>query len=244
MIITLLKNKKEVVRYVSSIILSEIKKKPNIVLGLAAGRTMIPLYKSLSSLNKKNKISFAKVGTFNLDEYYKVPKKNSLRNFMDKNLFKKVNLKKENINFLNSSPKNCEKECSNYEKKIKAQKGIDLQILGIGRNGHIGFNEPGSSFNSRTRKVKLSSSTRKANSSPSQLKNFPTHALTIGLHTILNSKRILLLTTGREKENIVVKLLKSRISAKVPASYLRKHKNVELILDKSAARKLILNHKT
>ncbi len=244
MILTILKNKKEVADYVSSIITSEIKKKPNLVMGLATGRTMIPIYKSLSKLNKKNKTNFSKVRTFNLDEYLNASKNKSLRNFMEKNFFRKVNLKRENINFLNSSPKSVEKECLNYERKIKSQKGIDLQILGIGRNGHIGFNEPDSSLKSKTREVKLSESTKKANSSSYQLRSFPTHALTIGIGTILKSRKILLIATGKDKADIVVKTLKSKISQKIPASSLKKHNNAEFILDTSAARKLIKQQKT
>jgi glucosamine-6-phosphate deaminase len=205
------KNKRGAVKRTADIISNQIKKKPNCVLGLATGKTMVPLYKELI----KRKLDFSKVKTFNLDEY---TGKRIMHYFMDKYFFRKINIKKENIHFPDS--------------KTKKITRIDLQILGIGRNGHIGFNEPGSSFNSKLRKVKLSKETKKAN------KIKFNYAYTLGIKDIMNSKKIILLAFGKGKADIIKKTLEGEITEKVPASFLRKHKNATLILEKEAAIKL------
>lgn len=232
------KNKNETAKEAAKIVSVLIKRKPNLVLSLSAGGTMIPFYKELIKLNKNKKVSFKKVRTFNLDEYYPInPKnKNSFRYYMNKNFFNKVDLDEKNINFFDSTKRDYKKECSNYERKIKSVGGIDLQILGIGRNSHIAFNEPGSSFNSKTRKIKLTESTVKANSRFFKSeKEVPKHALTMGISTILKAKRIILIATGKEKRECIRRTLKGKISKQVPASILRKHKNTTFILDKQAS---------
>lgn len=231
------KNANEVGKEASNIVLNEIKKKPSLVLGLATGRTMIQFYRELVKLFKNKKINFSKVKTFNIDEYYGIDWNDlrSYKKYMDKNLFEKIKIKKENINFLDGSKKNWRKECLDYEKKIKEVGGIDLQILGIGRNGHIALNEPGSSFKSKTRKIKLNEETRRANVGFfNSIKEVPRYALTSGIKTIMGSKKILLLATGKEKRDVVKKALKGKITKKVPASILRKHRNVIFILDSNA----------
>ena len=230
----ILKNKEEAVKKAAKLISKEMNKKPFLVLGLASGKTMIPLYNELVNLYRKRKINFSKAKTFNLDEYQNVEEKYSLRSFMDKHLFSKINLKKENICFLPT--KADKKACKNYETKIKSARGIDLQILGIGRNAHIAFNEPESSFKSQTRIVKLASSTRKANSNffPS-IKYVPTKAATMGLSTILKSKKIILLATGKNKAKAISVALKQKPNKKSPAGILQRHKQTIFILDKEAA---------
>ena len=227
------KNKKKVAEEAAKIVLQEIKKKQNLVLGLATGRTMIPFYNALVKLKKNEKISFTNVRTFNLDEYVGLGEKDkkSFRHFMEEYFFSKVDLKKENINFLDGKTKNFKKECLRYENKIKKSGGIDLQILGIGRNRHIAFNEPGSSIKSRTRKVRLPEETRKVNFG--SLKNAPKFALTVGISTILNSRKILLLAFGKEKKKAVQNSLQGKISSKMPASFLRLHKNVIFVVDET-----------
>ena len=236
--IIIAKSKKESIKKAVSIISRTIKKKPKIVLGLATGNTVIPLYKELVKKYKRNEINFSKVSTFNLDEYSNLSEndKRSFHYFMNKYFFNHVNISKKNIHFPDS---NFEK----YEKEIKKSGGIDLQILGIGRNGHIGFNEPGSSFHSKIRKIKLSDDTRKFNSKFFKLsKNVPKHAFTIGIKTIMNSKKIILLAFGKEKAEAIAKTIHGKITTKVPASILRKHKNIIFIIDKKAAEKLKQNH--
>lgn len=232
------KNKKESIKKAVSIISKIVKKKPKSVLGLATGNTVIPLYKELVKKYKKNEINFSKVSTFNLDEYSGLSEndKKSFHYFMNKYFFNHVNISKKNIHFPNSNFKK-------YEKMIFASGGIDLQILGIGHNGHIGFNEPGSSFNSKVRKIKLSDDTRKFNYKFfRQSKSVPKHAFTMGIKTIMNSKKIILLAFGKEKAEAIAKTIHGKITTKVPASILRKHKNVIFIIDKKASGKLKQYH--
>jgi len=233
-------NKKEVAIEFSRIVANEIKRKPNLVLGLATGRTVIPLYKELVKLYKKDKIDFSKVRTFNLDEYVNLPvsDKGSFRKFMEKYLFSKINLKKENIHFLDGNVKIFKKEAQRYENEIKKVGGIDLQVLGIGRNGHVGFNEPGSKINSLTRIVKLSENTWKVNSSFFTFKKVPKTALTMGIRTILKADKIVIIATGKEKSEIIGELINSKIDEELPASFLKMHKNFIILLDKNASKKI------
>lgn len=223
------KNKKEAAHEAAKIVVAELQKNARLVLGLATGKTMIPFYKELVSQSKKQKISFSQVTTFNLDEYVGISSENkkSFRYFMEKNFFSKVDLQKSNINFLNGMSKNFSHECARYELALARSGGIDLQILGIGRNAHIAFNEPGSSEKSKTRKVELSKETIKINSSPKS-------ALTVGISTILRSKKIILLAFGKEKSQAIYNALHAKVSSNVPASFLREHKNATFILDEKA----------
>lgn len=207
--------KKEAVSYAVDLIVKQVKSKPSSVLGLATGKTMIPFYDLLSS----KKLNFSKVQTFNLDKY--IDGKKRYRRFMDEYLFDKINIKKENTYF----------PTDNYEQELKR---IDLQILGIGRNGHIAFNEPGSLFKSKTRKVKLSAQTVRVNKSPA-------YALTMGIGTILKAKKIILLAFGEHKSKAVAKAINGPRTTKVPASALQSHGNVLFILDKQAAQSLNKN---
>ncbi len=229
--IIFLKNKKDVGKNAASIVADAVRKKSNLVLGLASGRTMIPLYRELVRLFNNMKTSFSRVRSFNLDEYSGLNgrDKTSLRYFMNKHLFNRVNIKRENIHFLDGRTRDKNRECKKFEDSIKDSGGIDLIILGIGRNGHIGFNEPGSSFNSLTRRVKLSETTRKDN------KRVPKYALTIGIKTIMKARKIILLASGKNKADAVGLAVKGKISKELPASVLRKHRDVIFILDKSAA---------
>jgi len=234
-------NSKEVAKKTAEIFVNAVARKPNIILGLPTGKTFIPIYREVVRLSKKKKISFAKVRTFNLDEFYglKIGEKGSFSNYMNKNLFDKVDIKRQNIFMLNGNARDFSKECAVYENKIKKLGGIDLQFLGLGVNGHIGFNEPGSAFGSRTRRVKLTSYTRKLNAFLfSSATSVPRYALTMGIGTILDAKKIILVATGKSKSGIVREIVRGKINKKIPASALCRHKNVTLILDKDAARLL------
>ncbi len=222
--IIILKNLKDIGKTASSIICKEIKNKPDLVLGLATGNTAAPIYKNLISEYKKGKINFSKAITFNLDEY---AESRALRHFMDRHLFNKINIKKENINFLDGDRADISKMCREYESKIKRLK-IRLQILGLGKNAHIGFNEPGSSFNSKTRKIRLSKADNKKHK----------YALTMGIQTIMRAKKIILIASGKKKADAVAKAIQGKITKGVPASILQKHKNVLFLIDKAAASKL------
>lgn len=195
-----------------------IEKKPDIVLGLSTGSTPLGLYKRMSSLDLK------KATSFNLDEYcIDFDHKQSYHTYMKENLFDKTGIQGfvvENI--------------KEYENKIKESGGIDVQVLGIGRNGHIGFNEPGSNRESRTRVIELSDITREDNKKVFG-DEVPEKAMTMGIGTILEAKEILLLVSGRNKAEIIKKALKGEVTEQVPASLLQNHPNVTVILDKEAA---------
>jgi len=220
------------------LVIKQIQKKQGSVLGLATGDTPLGLYQNLEAAYKLKKISFKKITTFNLDEYVALAKsnKNSYYQYMQRNLFKHINIDKKNIYLPNGQAKDFKKECKNYEKMIKKAGDIDLQILGIGIDGHIGFNEPGSSFKSGVHAVNLTSSTRQVNADHfKSLKDVPKKAITMGLSTIMQAKKILLLASGKDKADIVAQALKGKITKQVPASILQKHPNLTVILDKPAA---------
>jgi glucosamine-6-phosphate deaminase len=228
------KDYKEMSDRAAGIVIKEIKKKPNLVLGCATGRTQIGLYKRLVKAYKRGEIDFSKVKTFNLDEYYPI-KKSDRRSYhyaMFKRLFNKVNIKKSNVHILNGEAKDWKKECESYERKIR-KNPIDVQILGIGVNAHIGFNIPGSGFNSRTRLVHLKDVTIERNSRFVGRK-VPKTALTMGIKTIMKAKKIVLLASGRDKRDAIHCLIKGKIGSSCPASFLRKHRNFTLIVDKRA----------
>lgn len=215
------RNYEELSKKTSEIIINEIKNKPNLKLGFATGKTPLGTYKNLVNTYKKKKVSFSKIKAFSLDEFYPIKKtdKKSYYHYLFSNLFNKINIQKENITLLDGEVKDFRKECGNYEKKIIANR-IDLQILGIGVNGHVGFNEPGSDLKSKTRLVRLT-----------HLKG---KGLTIGISTILKSKKIILLASGEKKAKAIQGLVKGKISKYCPASFLRKHKNILVIIDEKA----------
>lgn len=222
------KNYDELSEKAFQIVKEQISKKPNSVIGFATGKTPIKLYQKLSKAYKNNNVDFSKIKTFNLDELYpmKQTDKRSYYRYMFKNLFSKINVKKENINLLNGGAKSPSAECKNYENKIQ-KNSIDLQILGLGANAHIGFNEPGSSPNSKTHLVNLTEETAKVK------KN--SRALTMGISTIMKSKKIILLASGGGKSKAVHDLIKGKISKDCPASFLRKHRNIFVIIDEKAS---------
>lgn len=226
----------------AELVTNEIKKKPDLVLGLAAGGTMIPFYQSLIRLWKNKKVDFLHVSTFNIDEYVGLSgsDKRSFRYFMQKHFFSRIGVWQRNVHFLDGRAVNLNAECKNYEKNIREVRGVDLQILGIGRNGHIGFNEPGSSFKSGTREVLLSEITLRDNARffGNDLKKVPRRALTMGIGTILEARKIILLASGKKKAEIVHRALHGEVSEDVPASVLQKHKDVTFIFDKEAASEL------
>ncbi len=232
--IVILKNADKATKYATFLIIKQIGKKKNSTLGLASGRTMVPLYKFLTEYYGMGRVDFSKIKTFNLDEYYGSAffDKKSLRRFMQENFFNGVNLAENSINFLDGGDKKWRVVCKNYESEIRKAGGIDLQILGIGRNGHIGFNEPGSLENSKTRKVKLTGETRGVNGVKYK------EALTMGISTILKARKILLLAAGKEKAEIMKKVIEGKIGKEVPASFLRNHKDVVFIMDREAAGRL------
>lgn len=225
----------------ANIIASQVVLKQNSVLGFATGDTPLGTYKELINIYNKDDVDFSNIKTFNLDEYYNLPKDNdqSYNYYMSENLFKHINVKRENINIPNGMCKNIEEECRNYENTIKESGGIDLQLLGIGRNGHIGFNEPDLKFEATTHLVHLDEDTIKANSRFfDSIEEVPTKAISMGIKTIMQAKKIVLLASGAGKAEAIYNTVKGPITPKVPASVLQLHPDVIIIIDKEAASKL------
>jgi len=213
------------------------------ILGLATGSSPIKVYEELVRLHKEEGLSFENVVTFNLDEYYPMDKSNiqSYHHFMHEHLFNHVNILPENINIPdgNVSSEELQQYCIDYEMKIKSYGGLDFQLLGIGRTGHIGFNEPGSHINSGTRSITLDHLTR-VDAAPSFLgiDNVPRKAITMGIGTVRAAKRIVLLGWGISKADILKSTIEGEVSSQVPATYLQEHNNTTFVLDSEASSEL------
>lgn len=222
-------------------VINQLKNKPDSVLGLATGSTPIGLYMNLVSDYISGKVSFARAASFNLDEYVGIAKDHpcSYYCFMQDNLFKHIDMRPDYAFIPDGNAADPEKECKNYEEKIKAYGGIDLQILGIGHNGHIGFNEPGTPFGSLTHVIDLTESTIKANARFFDcVDQVPRKALSMGIRTIMNARRIILIAKGADKAGIIHKTVNGPVTPEVPASVLQLHPNVTVILDTEAASRL------
>ena len=212
--------------------------KPDSVLGLATGSTPLGMYSQLINIYNRKEVNFEHVKSFNLDEYYGLNKDNeqSYNYYMNENFFKHINIKPENINIPNGAVENIEEECISYEKKIKEAGGIDIQVLGIGVNGHIGFNEPDVKFEAETHLVQLDEQTIESNARFFESREeVPTSAISMGIKTIMHSKKIVLLANGKSKADAINKALNGKITPDVPASILQLHLDVTVILDKEAA---------
>jgi glucosamine-6-phosphate deaminase len=215
---------------------------PRLVLGLPSGRTPVPLYDELVQLHAGGLADFRRAITFNLDEFFGLPSDNpgSYRTFMRRHLFDRVNLRTERIHFLNGAAADPLAECARYERAIVRAGGIDLQILGLGVNGHIGFNEPAPTLNAATHRVRLTLATRRANAAlfHHRLRDVPRDGLSMGMATILHGRRIVLLSTGFGKAPCVERMLRGPVTTRVPASFLQLHANAEVWLDRAAASRL------
>lgn len=216
---------------------SQIRLKPDSVLGLATGGTPVGLYKSLIRKNREGKIDFKNVVSFNLDEYYPLSPENdqSYRYFMNENLFDHVNIDKSRTFVPNGLADDPDEECHRYEAMLESYGGIDMQLLGIGRNGHIGFNEPAERLCAVTHVTSLTENTIDANARFFNDKSeVPTKALTMGMGTILKSKRIVMLISGKEKHEVLSELLNDDITPSIPATLLKVHPNTVIICDRAA----------
>jgi glucosamine-6-phosphate deaminase len=214
-----------------------LREKPNAVLGLATGSTPLLLYRALGRM----KLDWRRVTTFNLDEYVGLPKNHpqSYHHFMRENLFRHVNISPKNTHIPDSMTKDVAKSCAQYERRIADAGGIDLQVLGIGTDGHIGFNEPTSSLASRTRIKTLTPQTRKDNARFfGSADKVPHHVITMGLGTIMEARQCLMLAFGSKKARAIAATVEGPLTADVPASILQTHPNVKVFLDRGAAAKL------
>jgi glucosamine-6-phosphate deaminase len=219
------------------IIVDKIRTNPSLTLGLATGSTPKGVYDYLIQDHEENETTYKQVKSVNLDEYIGLSTgdPNSYHYFMNQNLFKHLDINENQTHIPNGAASDLEQECLRYEQLIKELGGIDLQLLGIGQNGHIGFNEPGTPFTSTTHIVTLAQNTREANSRFfNSLEEVPTHAITMGIASILKSKEILLLVSGEGKAEALYKFVNGEISEEFPASALKYHSNVTVIADRDA----------
>ena len=222
----------------SNLIEAEIINKPQITLGLATGSTPIGLYKNLIEANKNKAIDFSQVKTFNLDEYFGLGKSDtqSYHHFMKENLFNHINIDENNTNIPSGIANDIKEECQRYDKLIEDNGGIDIQILGIGSNAHIAFNEPSDTFKMGTYLVDLTESTIEANSRFFDSKDkVPTKAITMGVGSIFKAKKIILLASGKNKAEAVYNTIHGDINPNVPSSILKLHPDVTLLLDEESS---------
>ena len=237
--VTIFPDEKILARTLAAQLVGALREKPDLVLGLPTGRTPIRLYHELGALHAKGKADFSSVTTFNLDEFLGVGAEHpgSYHAFMHEHLFSRVNIPPGQINILNGAASDPAEECARYERAIVAAGGIDLQLLGIGTNGHIGFNEPGRELAGRTHRVVLKASTRRSNAAlfGGLEANVPREALSRGMATILRARRIIMIATGKSKAGCMDRMVSGPITTRMPASFLQLHRDVELMLDEPAA---------
>jgi glucosamine-6-phosphate deaminase len=242
MLLILKPDKEQLGREGARIVAGAIRRNPKIRLGLATGSTMLTFYKELVRLHREESLDFSGIVSFNLDEYLGLPATHpeSFHYFMQENLFRHVNAKTENVHIPDGTiTENYDRYCSVYEQAIRDAGGIDLQILGIGRNGHVGFNEPTSSLGSRTRLKVLTKETIDDNrKSFKPGEKVPECAITMGIGTILEARRILLLASGSSKATSIAQAIEGPVTASITASALQHHPDVTFIVDQEAGANL------
>lgn len=235
------KTKKELSEKACDMVINAIQSKDEPVIGLATGSTPEGLYECLIDNYKNGEVDFSHVTSFNLDEYVGLDESHpgSYKYYMKEKLFDHVNIPTDKAHVPSGIATDLDQHCKDYEDKIAAAGQIDLQILGIGINGHIGFNEPGTSFSSRTHVVELKESTREVNSRFfNSIDEVPTDAVTMGIETILNAKEVVLLITGENKAETVRQLVETEVTEDFPASALKNHPNFILLVDEAAYSKV------
>ena len=224
------------------LLIDTIGRLPTVVFGLPTGRTPIALYDELTRLTREERVDWSEVRTFNLDEFVGLGRgdRGSYRSFMDERLFQRVSLPDGNVGFLDGRAADLPQECDRFERAIAEAGGVDLMVLGIGRNGHIGFNEPAGRLAARTHRVTLDEPTRAANALwfDGDVNRVPREALTMGMGTILRARAIVLIATGEPKAEAVSEMLYGGVTTQVPASFLQLHPRVNVMLDESLADQL------
>jgi glucosamine-6-phosphate deaminase len=231
------KDYKDMSRKAANILSAQVIMKPNCVLGLATGSTPIGTYDQLVEWYNKGDLDFSEVTTVNLDEYKGLGKDNeqSYYYFMHKHLFDRINIKPENTHLPDGTKSDSDKECKRYAELIHSLGGVDLQLLGLGHNGHIGFNEPGEAFETEVHCVNLSDNTINANKRFfASINDVPRQAYTMGIKTIMQAKKILVVVSGEDKADIVAKAFFGEVTPLVPASILQMHNDVTLVADEAA----------
>ncbi|MFJ9502029.1 glucosamine-6-phosphate deaminase [Brevibacillus centrosporus] len=236
--LVIVKDYNDMSKQAAKLIAEEVTRNPKTVLGLATGGTPVGMYRELVSLHQQDGVDFSQAQSFNLDEYVGLPSLHpqSYRTYMNENLFAHINLPAEKTHVPQGDAEDLEAECKRYEQAIAQAGGIDIQVLGIGNNGHIGFNEPGSTKDTTTRVVALTQSTMEANARYfDSIQEVPTQAVSMGIQTILGAKKIILLASGEAKAQAVSQMLEGELTADVPASLLQLHPDVTVIVDEEAA---------
>jgi glucosamine-6-phosphate deaminase len=223
-------------RAAAATIARQLESQPASALALPSGRTTIPVYEHLA----RTGVDFARAHIFSLDEFVGISPAHGFRAFMERQLFSRVNVPVAHVHFLDGAARDLEAECARFERDIVAAGGIDLLMLGIGVNGHIGFNEPARALQARTHRARLTPATRLANAHlfDGRIASVPREALSMGIGTILASRAIVLIATGRSKAPAVARMLTNGVTPALPASFLQLHSNVELIVDRAAAAQL------
>jgi glucosamine-6-phosphate deaminase len=229
----------ETARALAARIAEALRAKPDLVLGLSTGQSPVAAYAELQLMHRRGEADFSRARTFNLDEFA-LPNAGHLgifRRFMDEHLFRGVNLQASHVHFLDGAAPDLDAECERYEAQIDAVGGVDLQLLGIGANGHIGFNEPADELVARTHRVGLHDVTRRDNAAlfGGEAGLVPREALSMGMATILKAGAIVLIATGERKAACVQRMVRGPITTRLPASFLQTHRRVELFLDRAAA---------
>lgn len=232
----------EAVNTVAMMVLERISSHPNSVIGLATGRTMEPVYEKWAALSRESGINHSKCFFFMLDEYLglRVGHPSSFRSYIEKRVLAPLKLHSDQFAFPPVHAVTTLEAAVHYEKSLKEAGGVDLQILGIGGNGHVGFNEPGSLKNSRTRMVELTPETKKANQVDFPDGDMPSQALSMGIETIMDARSLVMLATGKSKADAIKYLLNHHDDPKCPATYLKGHPNFTVVLDPEAASKINL----
>jgi glucosamine-6-phosphate deaminase len=232
----------KVARRLASAIARRLARNPRLVLGLPTGRTPIPFYRELVRLHQAGHVDFSRATTFNLDEFVGLPRSSphSYRAFMRQHLFDHINLPARRAHVLDGMARDLDAECVRYERAIARAGGIDVQIIGLGANGHIGFNEPSDALFAETHHTRLRDATRRANAAlfGGRLADVPHDALSMGMATILHAKRVVMVATGASKARGVARMIQGPVTPKLPASFLQLHRYAEVWLDRAAAERL------
>lgn len=228
---------------VANEVVTALRRTPTLVLGLPTGRTPLPVYDELVARAARDKVDFSRASSFNLDEFLGVPSAHpaSYRAFMERHLFSRVNINRRRTHVLNGAARRPDAECARFERAVERAGGIDLLLLGLGVNGHVGFNEPGRFLVARAHRAPLTPMTRRANAAlfNGRLSEVPRFGLTLGMATILRARRIVLVATGRSKAAAVRRMIEGPVTPHLPASFLQLHPEVEVVLDHASASGLL-----
>lgn len=237
--LTIFESAEQAARALARRVAEAVREQPGLVLGLPTGRSPVATYAELRRMHAAGVLDFGGVQTFNLDEFAGISPTHpgSFRRFMEEHLFDDVNLSPDCIHFLDGAVPDLDAECERYEAAISAAGGVELQLLGIGANGHIGFNEPADQLAARTHRVRLHEVTRRENAAlfGGKPEAVPREALSMGMGTILKARRLALIATGERKAQCVERMVRGPLTTRLPASFLQVHRDVELFLDRAAA---------